>query len=556
MNICKLATIITLLFSSFTIKAQTITKDSFISPFKFPLLLSANFGELRGNHFHGGFDIKTGGVVGKPVYCIADGYVSRVLVMAGGYGNALFITHYNGYTSVYGHIKNFSSAVEKVIKDYQLRHETFAVDLKFEPNFIKFKAGDFIASSGNEGMSFGPHLHFEIRNSQTNEYVNPLIFYKDIIADKRAPVAQLIAIYPEKGTGVVNGSQEKKIIPMNALSRPITAWGKIGIGIKAFDYMNNTNNHYGIYQIKLFLDGKQIFGSQMNGVLSDENRRINGYTDFSELKRNRRWIIRSFSLPGNPLRFVESHDDRGIVEINEERNYQFMYQITDAHGNKNQYSFTVIGKKSNIDPFIPKGKMLYWNRANVIQEPGFELAIPKGVLYDDVELNYKVSKDSSYLANIYQINDEPIPLHTYCTLMLGLKNRPVKETNKYYIASVVGKRKNYIGGSKFEDGWIKANIRDLGTYTIAVDTIAPRILPLSKKLWKSGNIQFKIYDNETGIKNYKVFIDGKFYIFAYSLKNNRLVMKYPLSLVRGNAHNMEVFVEDNCGNIVREKYIF
>ena len=69
----------------------------YCAPLDFPLLLSANFGELRPNHFHNGLDFKTKGTVGHPVRCIADGYVSRVAVQHGGYGQAIYITHPDGH---------------------------------------------------------------------------------------------------------------------------------------------------------------------------------------------------------------------------------------------------------------------------------------------------------------------------------------------------------------------------------------------------------------------------------------------------------------------------
>ena len=210
----------------------------FRPPFDFPLILSGNFGELRSNHFHGGVDFKTQGEVGKPIHCIADGYVSRVLVTPGGYGQAIFITHPNGYTSVYGHVLKFASAVAKVVEEYQYRHETFAVDLKFEPHQVSFKAGEIIALSGNEGYSFGPHLHMEIRRTDTGELIDPLQFYTDKIKDTTPPRASMIMLYPQRGAGVVEGSQRKKSISVASLGQPVSAWGKIAAGIKAYDYMD------------------------------------------------------------------------------------------------------------------------------------------------------------------------------------------------------------------------------------------------------------------------------------------------------------------------------
>ena len=180
-------------------RAQEHPEKPFISPFDFPLTLSGNFGEVRANHFHGGVDFKTQGEIGKPIHCIADGYVSRVSVTPGGYGQALYITHPNGYTSVYGHISKFAPAVAKLVEEYQYENETFAVDLKFEPGQLAFKSGEIIALSGNEGYSFGPHLHMEIRRTDTGELIDPLQFYTDKVKDTTPPRASLVMLYPQPG---------------------------------------------------------------------------------------------------------------------------------------------------------------------------------------------------------------------------------------------------------------------------------------------------------------------------------------------------------------------
>ncbi len=536
--------------------AQNNTPKTFVAPFDFPLTLSANFGELRSNHFHGGIDFKTMGEVGKPIHCIADGYVSRILIMPGGYGQAIFIVHPNGYTSVYGHVKSFVPSIEKIVEDYQLKHETFSADLKFEPDIIKFKSGDIIAFSGNEGYSFGPHLHMEIRKSDTDEFIDPLQFYKDKVKDTRAPQATAVVVYPQKGKGIINGSSNKKTIPVASLNQGATVWGEIGFGIKAFDYMDGTYNHYGVYKVSLFVDNERVFTSIMNGILPDENRMINAYIDYEEFKKRNSWIMRSYSLPGNTLRNIETSNNRGIININQERDYNIRYELEDLYGNKKDYSFKLTGKPSNIEPYIvDERNVLRWNKSNVVQEPGLELIIPKGMLYDDVEMNLEIKSDSTYIANVYKLHDIPVPLHSYCSLMIGLRKMPVKDSTKYYIASVIGNNKNYIGGT-YMKGWMKTDIRELGTYTVAIDTVAPKIIPLYKNQWRNGNIQFRVSDSETGIKNHKVYIDGKFYIFKYDLKNSKIIMKYPQRLPKGMAHKMDVIIEDRCGNIKRENYLF
>lgn len=527
---------------------------NFISPFDFPLLLSGNFGELRANHFHGGVDFKTQGVVGKPIRCIADGYISRVTVTPGGYGQAVYITHDNGYTSVYGHLHRFMNGVQQVVEAYQYEHETFAVDLQFEADRFPLKQGEVFALAGNEGYSFGPHLHMEIRKTDTEEYIDPLQFYTDQLKDTTAPRATHVMLYPQAGKGVVNGSSRKKIISLSGQS-PITAWGQIAAGIKAYDYMDGTSNNYGVRSVALLVDSVEVFRSTVDGFLPDENRMINAWTDYEEYATRNSWFMRSQILPGNTWRMLQADDERGVVTINEERPYRFCYVLEDLYGNRRTYGFVVQGKKQEVE-LLHKGEhYLKWNQGNIVQQPGMSLVIPKGMLYEDVDLNCKVIADSLNISYDYQLNDKPVPLHGGCSLVIGVRNYPIADTSKYYVARKYKGRKSSAGGY-FEDGFMFANIRELGTYSVAIDTVAPRIVPMNKPQWKTGNIRFKIRDAETGIKDYKVYIDGKFVLFKFASKNATLSCMHPDRIKRGMKHRMEVVITDYCGNVAREEYQF
>jgi hypothetical protein len=527
---------------------------NFISPFDFPLLLSGNFGELRANHFHGGVDFKTQGVVGKPIRCIADGYISRVTVTPGGYGQAVYITHDNGYTSVHGHLHRFMDGVQQVVEAYQYEHETFAVDLQFEADRFPLKQGEVFALAGNEGYSFGPHLHMEIRKTDTEEYIDPLQFYTDQLKDTTAPRATHVMLYPQVGKGVVNGSSRKKIISLSGQS-PITAWGQIAAGIKAYDYMDGTSNNYGVRSVTLLVDSVEVFRSTVDGFLPDENRMINAWTDYEEYATRNSWFMRSQILPGNTWRMLQADDEKGVVTINEERPYRFCYVLEDLYGNRRTYRFVVQGKKQEVE-LLHKGKhYLKWNQGNIVQQPGMSLVIPKGMLYEDVDLNCKVIADSLNISYDYQLNDKPVPLHGGCSLVIGVRNYPIADTSKYYVARKYKGRKSSAGGY-FEDGFMFANIRELGTYSVAIDTVAPRIVPMNKPQWKTGNIRFKIRDAETGIKDYKVYIDGKFVLFKFASKNATLSCMHPDRIKRGLKHRMEVVVTDYCGNVIREEYQF
>ena len=535
--------------------AQEKPNNPFISPFDFPLLLSGNFGELRANHFHGGVDFKTQGVVGKPIRCIADGYISRVTVTPGGYGQAVYITHDNGYTSVHGHLHRFMAEVQQVVEAYQYEHETFAVDLKFEADRFPLKQGEVFALAGNEGYSFGPHLHMEIRKTDTEEYIDPLQFYTDLLKDTTAPRATHVMLYPQAGKGVVNGSPKKKVLALNGQQGTVTAWGRIAAGIKAYDYMDGTSNNYGVRSVTLLVDSVEVFRSTVDGFLPDENRMINAWTDYEEYATRNSWFMRSQILPGNTWRMLQADDEGGVVTINEERPYRFCYVLEDLYGNRRTYRFVVQGKEQAIEP-LHKGKhFLKWNQGNVIQQPGMELVIPKGMLYEDVDLNCRVIADSLDISFDYQLHDKPVPLHGGCPLVIGVRNYPVADMSKYYVARKYRGRKSSAGGS-FKEGYMHTSIRELGTYSVEVDTVAPRVIPLNKPQWKTGNIQFKIRDAETGIKDYKVLVDGKFVLFKFASKNATLSCMHPSRIKRGVKHRMEVVVTDYCGNVTREEYQF
>lgn len=536
-------------------QAQHVQESKFCSPFDFPILLSANFGELRPNHFHNGLDIKTQGVTGKPIHCIADGYVSRVAVLHGGYGQAIYVTHPNGLTSVYGHVISFAKNIQACVRQYQYAHETFVCDLKFQPGQFPVKKGDIIALSGNEGASAGPHLHLELRRTETGEYIDPMPYFKHLLKDSKAPVGSLIGIYPIQGKGVVNGASHKKLLAIGNLKQPVHAWGEIYTGISAKDYMDGTSNFYGVHSVTLYVDSVQVFNSTTDKVLPDENRMINGFTDYEELTRTRRLIMRSYKLPGNRLRLLHTNENRGAVTINEERDYHFRYVLEDNFGNRRTYQFIVKGKRQDIPEYKPEAnEMLYWNRTNVIQKPGMELVVPRYYVYEDVPLRIDMQGDSSLIAFDYILDAGRTPIHSYCDLSIGLRHMPVADTTKYYIVQKAGKWRSSMGG-KYANGWIKTRVRSLGTFSVDVDTIAPQITPIGQGGWRtSRNIRFRIKDMESGIGSYKVYIDGKFVLFG--LKKGILVIQDPEKVKKGVPHKLEVTVTDQCGNMARKEYKF
>lgn len=526
-------------------------KPSFIPPFDFPITFSGNFGEIRANHFHGGLDFKTGGTIGKPVRALADGYISRIRVTHGS-GYVLDVAYDNGYSTINRHLSAFVGDVARRVEDLQYEKESWEVEITPEPDEYPVKAGQIIALSGNTGYSFGPHLHLDMIETATDEYIDPLPFFMNKVKDKTAPRAEGIMLFPQPGKGVVEGKQTRRAFPAHP-TKPITAWGLIGAGIRAYDYMDGVQNKYGVKTVILEVDGEEVFRSTVDRFAYEENRYINSWTHGQYMK--------SFIEPGNRLRMLQaSNGNRGLVEINEERPYRFVYTLSDALGNTSKVRFTVQGQKTTIAPVEHREKYaLKWDKVNYLQEPGLELVIPKGMLYDDVLLNYSVRADSGDIAFTYQLNDTRIPVHNACDLRIGLRRRPVEDVTKYYVAGVTARGGKYRIGGKYEDGVMKVRIRDLGTYTVAVDTVPPVITPVNQAQWgRTGKIIFKAKDKETGINTYRGTIDGKYALFGKpnSISGNLVCELDPKHVEKGGKHVVEMTVTDGCGNCTTEQFEF
>jgi len=531
--------------------SPSVQAISFVPPFDPPITFAGNFGEIRANHFHGGLDFKTGGVIGKPVHALADGYISRICVTRGS-GYVLYVRYNNGYTTINRHLSAFVGGVAQRVEALQYAKESWEVEIDPKPDEYPVKAGQQIAWSGNTGYSFGPHLHLDMFETKTGDFIDPLPFFKKWVTDTMAPRAESILFFPQPGKGEVNGRQVRQAFPANS-HRLITAWGIIGVGLRAHDYMNGVSNHYGVRTVILEVDGKEVFRSNVDRFSSYENRMINSWTFGAYMK--------SFIDPGNTLRMLHAYNgNRGLIDINEERPYRFVYTLEDAFGNTSKVRFIVQGHKVPIRPVEHREKYVFrWNKVNYLQEPGMELVIPRGMLYDDVWLNYSVRADSGDVAFTYQLTDERVPLQSGCELRIGLRRRPVSDTTKYYMARLNGRGGKSSVGGIYDKGFIKAHILELGTYTVAVDTIPPEIIPIAPRAWaRSGRITYRLKDKESGIRSYRGTVDGKWALFGIpNAVNGSLVYELDAKrMKRGGRHVVEIIATDRCGNTSLERTTF
>lgn len=540
-----------------TAEAQQLRK-----PMDIPVLLSGNFGELRSNHFHSGIDFKTQGVEGKPIHSVQDGYVSRISVSPWGYGNGLYITHPDGTTTVYGHLQKFSQKITAYLKEKQYEQESFNVNLSLTPDELPVKEGELVALSGNTGSSGGPHLHFEVRDTETEEPMDPIEYYKDLIKDTQAPKIQGIMVYSMPGKGVVNGSRRKlELKPVTAkngkqtLTGKIEAWGEIGLAVKGYDYMDNTSNIYGIKDITLTADSQVIFHSNLDRFAFDESRYLNSFTDFEEWKEHRSFYIKSFVDPGNRLRFIESLN-RGILTIDEPRTYHLTYQLADAFGNTTRLSIQIEGKEQPIPEIDTENtELFHWWSDNRFGAKGIRLTIPKGNLYDDLYFRYSVKEDSTALGATHILHNKPVAFHKSAKLSLRLQTDTLENKQQYGIVRLQNGRRSWTGGV-YRNGWVDADIKETGSYTLGQDLVPPTITPLNPATWVSKQaIALRLSDNLSGVQTYRGEIDGQYVLFEM---NSKSVITYHFDkerLARGK-HTLKLVVTDACGNQSTYTYPF
>lgn len=424
------------------------------SPVDYQITLAGNFGEPRPNHFHGGLDIKTDNVEGKHIYAIGDGYVSRLTVGISGFGNAVYVTHPEGYTSVYCHLKRFSPKLERMVRRTG-RHDE-QIDLHFTPLDFPVSQGQLIAISGNTGHSTGPHLHLEIHDTRTWDMMDPLEFIAPYVNDSVAPQAHSFMACPVAGKGVFNGGSGKQTFGFasNRLDDEFTAWGKVGFALWADDYMQGVYNHYGIRETILTVDGQEVFRANVGRIPVYSNRQVNSWGDYDHWLHHKTWYMRSYIPKGVTLPILQADENGGYVVFDEERPYQIRYILRDYTGNESHYEFTVHGVKTPINPIPPIPPVnVHYDRLSLISLPGMQLTIPAGMVEEALDVRPKV--EAGKISPRYTFAQQPCPLFGWVELSIAIP-RGV-DTSRLYIDSG-----GHDMGGVCQDGWITTRIRELG----------------------------------------------------------------------------------------------
>ena len=549
--------IILFLFISININSQTnFPKNYFSNPLDIELILNGNFGESRPSHFHSGIDFKTQFKEGLNVFSSAKGYVSRISIKHGGFGKALYINHPNGYTTVYAHLKNFNKKIEDYIKKIQYNKKSYQIEHYFKKDVIKILKNENIGKSGNTGSSFGPHLHYEIRLTKNQKAINPQLFEIDI-KDTRRPIINSVFLYKLDSLNKISEPIKLKIKKINDSiyqSEKVTANGTIGFGINGFDRQDLANNKNGIYKYSTVYDNKKNIEFNFNSFFFEESIKIKTLIDYKYYIENKSRIVKLFKDHGNNLS-IYSNNKSGYINIEKDIS---LYQITlaDLKGNKSTIKIPITKgdlKKSTLKKVNSKDlNTTINNKLNYNFEfENAEIKIAKNTFLKNVKLNIDTSIDS-----IKIINPE---IAVFKNIKIYFLNKEKRKGN--YLALKDNNGNESFASAKLNNkNYFYHKTKSLGTYFIKNDSLNPLIELKNFKnndwISNKSSIKIKILDKETGIKNYKVKINGKWMLFEYEYKKNELFYNFDSYFINKKKNLIEVSVEDMAGNKSQKNFTF
>lgn len=539
-------------------------ETNFRAPLNIPLVLAGNFAELRSNHFHTGLDIKTNHSQGYRIYAIDSGYVSRINISHWGYGKAIYVTHPNGYTSVYAHLRNFPKKIESFLRKKQFELESETIDIQLQPADLPVARGERIAFSGSSGSSSAPHLHFEIRETVTEYPVNPLLFNFEV-KDNIKPDIFNLKIYPINGS--INGETTQKVYSVSGSNGSyslkdnptISLNGEIGFGVHTTDRLNAARNKCGIYTIELELDNQLLYKQQMEKIDFSTNRYINTHKDYYEYHKKRRNFHKSFKTENNELKIYSNLIKNGIINFNDDTTHSLKYTIKDTYGNTSSLSFKVKSTTKSVQKENTKANAYPLEPFN-LNKDDFEVNMEAKTLYEKTNIAYEKEETKSLTASLHKFGDEEIPLQKYFVMKIKTQGVSKEKEKKAVIVKVSDdKRKLAAKGGSFLDGWVEAKVRDFGNYTVKIDSSAPIVIPINitnnKVITTQSNIQFKISDNLSGVKTYRIYIDKQFKLANYIPRKGTLTLTFnEYNKITKGKHNLRIIVTDERDNETIQNY--
>lgn len=559
------------------LRAQQLDPDYYTYPLKGVAgYYSANFGEMRSNHFHSGVDFKTDGVEGKPVVAVADGYVCRIFLSPSGYGKALYINHPNGTTSVYGHLQRFTPEIEEFVRRERLRLKQNRIDIACDSTRFRVSRGEEIGRSGNTGSSFGPHLHFEIRDTRTQQTLNTIAAGLFPPKDAIPPYIfrlHYLEVDTLRGIPIHSPRRSYEVVKVDENHYRLKREEPIAVGrngyfvVEVSDRKDEVSNRYGVYHLSLFGDEELLVEYRMERFAFDRTRYCNALSDYSLQRNSNNEVMRLAKLEGLPAEFFSTLQNRGVISLDEAEEREMRIEAEDDCGNRSTLSFRVRGKsdrdlfRAPVDTLSPIIDRRYAFRH---RQEGLSVLIPRYALYESALYRQELlpsptTTDTTLvvLSPTYRLLDSSTPLHR--SILVGIECFvPLELQKKVVIGSRNRKGKLYSLGGHYENGMVETSTSTLGDYFVVADTLAPQIKPPFEQganLRGRTTLRVHLSDNFSGIQYWTAHLDGKWHPWDYHPTKGYATFTLPHSLACGE-HRLVLTATDPCGNQTRWEGVF
>ncbi len=523
-------------------------------PLNMAVSLSGNYGELRNDHFHCGIDFRVGGVSGAPVFAAERGYVSRISVSPSGYGNALYITHPDGYVSVYGHLYCFNERIEKYVLGKQYENEEFRLDVTLTPDVFPVGKGEMIGKAGNTGSSGGPHLHFEIRDT-SNVPLNVFERRFLTIVDKTPPVINGVEFFGySKDTGVVKnyriGADRGKD---GVIKLPAESY----IAVDAVDKQEGTNAKLAVNEYKVYLDTALIYWLKIGEVPFGHGKYINSLIEYALKNSSGKYMIKSYVEPGNMFKEKIRFKNGGLIILEDTLVHKVRVEVSDYLKNKSSKVYSVKRDDAVFAGAVKdtmQENFMAWYLPGFYSAGGLDVYIPPASLYNSIYFTADTAAlRITEFSPVWKLHSPDIPLHFPAQVLVKC-DIPDSLASKVMLARVGKEGRLYPAGGVYiaAEGGVRARISSFGDYTVAADIIPPGIIPsfADNAVLKGNNISFRIRDDLSGIKSYRVEIDGHWVLGELDGKTDRVTVPLRKARIkRGKKHYLQITVTDNSGNV-------
>lgn len=545
---------------------SSLPKNYFRNPLGIPMQLSANFGELRPNHWHMGLDIRTNAKENLPVYAAAEGYIAKVGIRPQSFGRFIIINHPNGLSTLYAHLNDFYPELEKYVTEQQYKQESWAVELFFTKEQFPVSKGSFIAYSGNTGGSKGPHLHFEIIDTKTDKRLNPLLFDFPIVDNIRPSLIRLAmydrnrSIYSQTPVFFsLKNTDSGYIIPKMPVLK--TGLNKISFAVQAIDKMGGGGSDNGIFSAKLYMDDEPQLSFTLDSIDYDETVYMNSHIDYRLDYYGGVYLQQLSQLPGDKCPVYRQIKNDGVINFTDTIVHMISLDVKDVQGNTSQLNFSIqyddsLAKKDVVQSVAPKFEP---NKRNVLEREDFKILLTEGCLYDTVPAAYYRNTPSAYNAvtATYIVNDASYPLHEDVTVSIKPYKTIPEEWKDKLIMQRTGKGST-IRKVQLQNGWLTASFGDFGSFQVLADVIPPQINELGKgdtiNLSAASRIVFTPTDNFGIVKNFRVELDSQWVRFTND-KSRNWIYKFDERCPYG-VHQLTATATDLVGNSTTKTWWF